>query len=253
MALSIDQWHRRYLQQARWTESIRKYLYRKCAIQQASRVLDVGCGTGVLEHEFPYAPTTRMYGIDIDFRTLLFAQKYAATAVYSTGDCLSLPYKAESFDITLCHFLLLWIDRLMEALSEMTRVTLPGGHVLAIAEPDYGGRIDYPGELSQLGDWQTLALKAQGANPYVGRQLRSIFIGAGLKDVETGVLGGQWEMNNSDRDFELEWQVLSSDLKNNIDFEKRAGYFKNIEITSREAHQRILFVPVFYAIGKVRR
>ena len=62
----------------------------------------------------------------------------------------------------------------------MVRVTHPGGFVLALAEPDYGGRIDYPTELSQIGDWQKNALKQQGANPLMGRELRSIFSHAGI-------------------------------------------------------------------------
>jgi ubiquinone/menaquinone biosynthesis C-methylase UbiE len=251
MILSIEQWHQRYSQQAYWTRSIRNYLFQKCELQSASKVLDIGCGTGVLENDFPNHTHAHIFALDIDYQTLQFARSNPPIAFYTAGDCLSLPFSAAVFDVTLCHFLLLWIARTGEALAEMRRVTRPGGYVLALAEPDYGGRIDYPYECSKLGEWQTQALKEQGANPYMGRQLRALFSNVGFIDIEVGVLGGQWGKNQFDRDFELEWQVLSSDLQDKRDFTEQAGKYKSIELTARAAQQRVLFVPVFYACGVV--
>jgi len=74
----------------------------------------------------------------------------------------------------------------------MARITRPGGAVLALAEPDYGGRIDYPIKLAQMGKWQIESLRLQGADPLMGRKLATIFNSAGFDSVETGVLGGQW-------------------------------------------------------------
>lgn len=251
MTLTIDQWHQRYLQQARWTQSVRSYLYQKCMLQQADRILDVGCGTGVLEDELSHNSHAYTYGIDIDVKALLFARDFAPKSIYCAGDCLALPFQTAIFDITLCHFLLLWVNQVQNAIMEMARVTRPHGFVLAIAEPDYGGRIDYPGELSQMGLWQTQALKDQGADPFIGRQLRMIFTRAGLEDISTGVLGGQWDESESEPAAELEWQVIEADLANNLEFRRRADQLKALEFTSRRNHSRILFVPVFYALGKV--
>ena len=250
MTMSIDLWHQRYLQQANWTQNIRKYLYQKCRLRNATRVLDVGCGTGALEKEYPENTAGSIFGVDIDIKRLQFAKKYSSTTVYSTSDCRCLPFSAATFDISLCHFLLLWVDGVEDTLAEMKRVTHPGGYLLAMAEPDYGGRIDFPNELVQLGTWQTQALKEQGANPFTGRRLRALFSNAGLTDVEVGVLGGQWTAENPG-DFELEWQVLATDLLDNHDFQKHAKDFKTIELASRATQQRILFVPVFYAFGMV--
>ena len=137
-------------------------------------------------------------------------------------------------------------------MEEMARVTRPNGYVLALAEPDYGGRIDFPSELSQLGIWQTQALREQGANPFMGREVRSIFSRAGLVNIDVGVLGGQWGENISDQDLELEWEVIQSDLRQNNDFILQADRLKDLELTSRKILQRILFVPTFYAIGVVK-
>ena len=74
----------------------------------------------------------------------------------------------------------------------MRRVVQPGGWVAALAEPDYGGRIDYPDALAALGWKQAAAVHAQGADIYAGRKLAGWLGQAGLKDIQVGLLGGQW-------------------------------------------------------------
>ncbi len=252
MNLSISQWHQRYLQQAHWTQNLRKYIYDQIGIQHANKILDIGCGTGVLEDELNHFPSAHIYGLDIDFNALGIAQGYIQNSLYTNGDCLKLPYPPETFNITLCHFLLLWVKEPLNAVEEMVRVTQPHGFVVALAEPDYGGRIDFPPELSQIGIWQTNALKKQGANPFMGRELRSIFSSTGLSNIEAGVLGGQWGEKITDQEIELEWEVLQSDLHQNNEFIMQEDKLKSLDRKSRKGRQRILFVPTFYAIGMVK-
>jgi SAM-dependent methyltransferase len=251
MTLSTSLWHQRYLQQARWTQNLRSYIYDQVAIQQVNRILDIGCGTGVLEEELNRLTPSHVFGLDIDYEPLRMAREYAPKSNYTVGDGLNLPYRNGEFDITLCHFLLLWVKSPLNAIVEMVRVTRSNGYVLALAEPDYGGRIDYPVELSQIGTWQIDALKQEGANPLIGRELRSLFSHVGLIDIEVGVLGGQWGENEPGLDFELEWEVIQSDLYQNGEFNRQADKVKALEVASRKAHHRILFVPTFYAFGKV--
>jgi SAM-dependent methyltransferase len=252
MTLSISQWHQRYQQQARWTQNLRKYVYDKVGIQQGNKILDIGCGTGVLEDELNRHSTSHVVGLDVDFSALLISHEYAPNSIYIVGDCKRLPFQADVFDVTLCHFLLLWVKDPLNAVEEMARVTRAHGYVLALAEPDYGGRIDFPPELSQIGIWQTEALRKQGANPFMGREVRSIFSRAGLVNIEVGVLGGQWGEDIPDQDLDLEWEVIQSDLRQNNDFILQANKLKALELTSLKDLQRILFVPTFYAIGIVK-
>lgn len=251
-SLTIAEWHQRYLQQARWTQDLRAYLFEKADLLHASKILDVGCGTGVLEHELDEYIHNRLFSVDIDAYALNYARKYAPQVDYTQGDCLSLPFVDNTFDVTFSHFLLLWIRDIRQALAEMVRVTRSKGYILACAEPDYGGRIDFPQELSKIGAWQNEALQIQGANPYIGRKLRSVFHEAGLTDVEVGVMGGQWDDDVSNRDATLEWEVIHSDLHNNIEFLKQADTLKALDQSARQNGQRVLFVPTFYAIGKVK-
>jgi len=208
MSLSTYQWHQRYQQQARWTQNLRQFLYDQVGIQRAHKILDIGCGTGVLEKELNRISSSHVFGLDIDISPLRVAMDYASNSIYTVGDGLCIPYQPGIFDITMCHFLLLWGKKPLRMVEEMARVTRPQGFVLAIAEPDYGGRIDYPPDLAQIGTWQTESLKQQKANPFMGRELRSIFSQVELENVEVGVLGGQWGEELSEQDIQLEWEVL---------------------------------------------
>jgi ubiquinone/menaquinone biosynthesis C-methylase UbiE len=252
MSLSIPEWHQRYLQQAHWTQTIRTYLYRKVGLQHASKILDVGCGTGVLELELPEYSGALSFAMDIDSASLYYARQYSPSADYTQGNCLHMPYADQTFDVIYCHFLLLWVKDVYQALAEMVRVTRSGGYILALAEPDYGGRIDFPPELIKIGTWQCEALKHQGANPYIGRELRSIFHRTGLVNIEVGVMGGQWVDDASEQDVSLEWEVIRSDLQQNNEFLHEAERLKALDQTSRQDGQRLLFVPTFYAIGMVK-
>ncbi len=128
-------------------------------------------------------------GLDLNAAYLKLARRHAPRAHLSRGDAYQLPYRPGSFDVAYCHFVLLWLARPAAALAEMVRVTRPGGAVLALAEPDYGGRIDYPDELAALGAKQATALKNQGADPILGRRLAALLVEAGLDAVESGVPG----------------------------------------------------------------
>ncbi len=252
MTLSLIDWHTRFTQQAHWTRELRNYIYGQIAIKNVQNILDVGCGTGVLEDELNKQTTANIFGLDINPEYISFATQHTSNISYTLGDAHNLPYSSGAFDITFCHFLLLWIANPQQVIQEMVRVTNPGGSVIALAEPDYGGRIDYPSELAQLGRWQRDALQIQGANPLMGRELRALFNCASLLDVEVGVLGGQWKNYTDTEDLETEWLVLQSDLLKNVDFLMEEKELKNRDTAARETGQRILFVPTFYAWGRVK-
>lgn len=250
MPLSHQDWHTRYLQQAVWTEEIRRYLYPRAGLPDSQRVLDLGCGSGALLSELHEHCRGAVVGLDIDRDYLEIARQVSPTTVLIQADAHTLPLPAASFDLTLCHFVLLWVADPIQVLREAARVTRLGGTVLALAEPDYGGRIDYPPELEQLGSWQRQSLERQGADPLTGRKLAGWFAQAGLVDIEAGILGSQWQVKQvSDQD-QLERDVLVSDLKEWIPANK-INQLLAAEAASRRQGERVLFVPTFYAWGRV--
>jgi SAM-dependent methyltransferase len=254
MPLSIQDWHQRYIQQASWTKDLRDHLYKKARIQEVARVLDVGSGTGALEREIVGRTQASVYSLDIDSASLKFLSSLEFKTILTQGDAHQLPYGSDVFDICLCHFVLLWVKDPGAVVAEMRRVTHPDGFVLALAEPDYEGRIDYPPELTQIGAWQRESLRLQGADHEMGRKLAGIFARAGLIQIETGVLGGQWVIPPAKEALASEWSVIQSDLLNLAAPPQDWQYLEILKQKDASAWQtgiRVLYVPTFYAIGTV--
>jgi len=246
--LSLAGWHSRFEQQAQWTSPLRRYLFERARIQAAGRILDVGCGTGVLLAGLPAQTQAQHFGLDILPERLKFARSVAPGARFVGGDGLSLPFPPGIFDLVFCHFLLLWVSDPRRAVTEMSRVAHPGGWVLALAEPDYGGRIDYPDDIAELGRLQTQALRRQGADPHLGRRLGEIFTSAGLVNVEVGLLGGQWRLPYRAEDWDMEWQVMENDLAGRLS-PSEIEVWKKRDRQAYLSGSRILYVPTFYAVG----
>ncbi len=256
MALSALDWHARFSQQARWTRNLRSYLFERAGVYQSQRVVSIGCGTGavlqsLLSETHPYSQP-QVYGIDLNAEFLSLARENGRGARLICGDGNRLPFPPDSFDASFCHYLLLWVKDPQKILSEMARITRPNGAVLALAEPDYGGRIDFPDELAQLGSWQASALQRQGADPYLGRRLAGIFTQSGLVQIEQGVMGGEWAGDPSSDQLQLEWKVLDSDLEGLV-AEEELGRLHKLDAKAWRQGERVLFVPTFYAWGRVRK
>ncbi len=244
-------WHTRYLLQSRWTAEIRNYLYRRASIKDARWVLEVGCGSGVICSDLHQYSQAQVVGLDIEPSILKLANSMENSTEYINGNALSLPFPSRSFDIVVCHYFLLWIADPRLALKEMARVCRSSGSILALAEPDYGGRIDHPYELVEIGRLQADSLKRQGADPLAGRQLSAWFHQAGLMGIECGVLGGQWKGASDKKIRTSESVMLKHDLDGLLsptELEK----FTIIEEKAWEEGSRILFIPTFYAFGRVK-
>ena len=242
-------WHTRFQQQVLWTKELRNFLYPLIHLRNSRRVLEVGCGTGALLSELSGSTRATIHGLDLNRGHLFQAREHAPHSRLVQGDALRLPYPDGAFDISLCHFLLLWVKDPAQAVREMKRVTRPGGYVLALAEPDYGGRMDYPLELGQLGQWQRDSLARQGADPGLGRRLAEIFHQAGFSPVHLGLLGGQWTLPQPPGSWQSEWATLEADLQLIPELWKpeQLERLKQLEIDSRQRGERLLYVPTFYA------
>lgn len=92
------------------------------------RVLEVGCGTGlVLERIREF--TSSAQGIDLSPGML---EKARARGLDVTqGSATELPFDDDTFDVTCSFKVLAHIPAIETALSEMARVTKPGGYILA--------------------------------------------------------------------------------------------------------------------------
>jgi SAM-dependent methyltransferase len=242
------EWHRRFLQQAAWTGALRGYLFKHAGLETAQRVLEVGCGTGAILADL--AGNATIHGLDVLAERLGQAHKNSPRSILACGDARCLPYANGVFDITFCHYLLLWVHNPLLALLEMRRVTRPGGSILALAEPDYTARVDQPDVLAPLGRAQAQALQRQGADVSLGGRLAILFNHAGIAIIESGVLQADKKPKYKPEEFELEWEVFESDL---------AGSFPQADLLrlkrrdkkAWKSGERVLYVPTYYAWGRV--
>jgi ubiquinone/menaquinone biosynthesis C-methylase UbiE len=248
--LSLEQWHLRFTQQAGWTEEIRRYLLSRTKPHHDDRVLEVGSGTGAILEPLAKTGYQSLIGIDIDHPSLAFSKTLEPSFSLAQADGYQLPFADEAVALSLCHFLLLWVQHPGRILAEMRRVTRAGGCVIALAEPDHQARIDHPPPLDQLGKQQTRSLASQGADITMGRQLRMLFYETGLRNVETGILCAQWQPEHASPVDETEWMTIRADLSGHLSPKEIANFYQ-IEQQSRKDGNRVLFIPTFYAIGTV--
>jgi len=246
--LRPGEWDRQFSRQADWTRATRSHLYRRTRLLQRARVLDVGCGTGVVTEEVAARTRGQVIGVDLDTEMVAYAQGRGGRAEYRLGDAHDLPFHDAYFEVTVCHFLLLWCRDPAQAAQEMVRVTRPGGSVLVCAEPDYGGRIDYPD--LPLRAWQMEVLRRERADPCLGRKLRLLFALPAVRQVEVGLIPGLWDPATLRAEFEAEWALWSRSLEGMVSAEEVARV-KAREWEAIEAGQRLAFVPIFYALVRV--
>ncbi len=254
MPLSPTDWQRRFSLQAEWTRQPRQYLFNLAGISAGHRILDVGCGTGAITKEISKINQLNICGLDLSNDFLDIAARDNPVAQFILADAHQIPLIQGAFDHSFCHFLLLWVDQPSKVIEEMIRVTKPGGAILILAEPDYGGRIDFPEELTIIGEWQQAALHRQGADPLIGRQLAALLHQSGLQKIEVGVIGAQWSSPPSEIELASEWEVIRSDLEYLDANSELLHLSKELSRSDSEAWTsgaRTLFVPTFFGLGWV--
>lgn len=147
-------------------------------IQPGQRVLDVGCGTGILAREIAsrIGSVGRVVAIDPSPGMLAVAQQLAPAIEWREGVAESLPFSDQSFDAVVSQFSLMFFTDRRQALREMLRVLTPGGR-LAVAVWDSLDNI--PAYASEVALLERMAGR-QGADA-----LRAPFVLGDRKDLAT--------------------------------------------------------------------
>lgn len=170
-------------------------------IQTGQRVLDVGCGTGILARECAsrIGSAGRVVRIDPSRGMVAVAKQLAPAVEWREGVAESLPFPDQSFEAVVSQFALMFFTDRRQALHEMLRVLTPGGR-LAVAVWDSLDNIPaYASEVALLdraaGRQAADALRA----PFVlgnRKDLAALFSEAGVASVEIATHHGTAQFPN---------------------------------------------------------
>jgi arsenite methyltransferase len=152
-------------------------------------VIDVGAGSGVVTAEIAklVAPGGRVFAVDPSTGLLDMAR--TATREADIGhlvDCRvadgrDLPFGLSAFDAAFCRWVLLHVDGPEKVVAEMRRVTRRGGRVVAV-EFDWETVMVHPGDRTVTRRILNHAAD-RNLNPWIARQLPSLFAAQGFADV----------------------------------------------------------------------
>lgn len=238
----IEQLRKYYAEQARWTRQTRSYLYRRVNLFRAERVLEVGCGTGEITAELVERTRASVTAVDLDRRAVDVTSERCPGVQVLPGDGRRLDFPDDCFDVALCHFTLMWCNDPSAVIAEMARVVKSSGYVLAMAEPDYGGLIEYPDSTGR-GLLIEEGLRKQGADPRMGRKLRSLFADA-LPRCEMGLASSPWGADELEAAFDAHLWLIRDTVGNE---ERERIQAAHESATWKE--DMMFFLPVFWACG----
>jgi ubiquinone/menaquinone biosynthesis C-methylase UbiE len=157
-------------------------------LRQGATVLDVGCGQGAVIPALAarVVPNGRVVGIDLSRDLVAEARRRfcggGLPVEVRVGDAQALDFAAASFDAARADRVLLFVSDPRAAVLELARVTRPGGRVV-VTESDLGATVV---DSSDVETTREVLASVAGTFPsaWIGRQLRALFIEAGLADVD---------------------------------------------------------------------
>ncbi|WIG61569.1 MAG: Methyltransferase type 11 [Ktedonobacterales bacterium] len=161
-------------------------------IGHPTSILDVGCGTGRWARELASTfPQARVTGLDVTPPHADEAASADATLglrppnyVFTAGNVLEgLPFPDATFDFTHMRLLFLAIpaDRWPFVVSELARVTRPGGWVELV---EAGGERQGGPAVDALIDWGTRMCAHRGIDVTYGARLGDLLSGTGMVHVQ---------------------------------------------------------------------
>lgn len=173
-------------------------------------VLDVGCGTGDDARALAarVGPSGRVVGVDSSETAIEEAKRrsagLSASVEFRVGDAVRLNFTNDEFDGARADRVFQHLENPAAALHELVRVTRPGGKVV-VFDADWDTLVvDSPDRETTRQVLRCYSDRIRSA--WVGRQLRAMFLDAGLGDVEVhGVAAVFTRFGLADQLFWLTW------------------------------------------------
>ena len=195
--------YRRFLEGKPWIAQLYRHFLE---LRPGLRIVDVGCGTGDFTRYLVRLSSGPCIAIGVDNKqqSLRAAEEdtkregLSEWISYKLGDVLSIPIDDDYSDLTCCRTVLMHLQDPQKAVSEMARITKPGGLVAAIE----GGRMvsfldpkdeDYT-ELSYEANqaWLRAVRRLEGKEFKIGERLPGILQKAGLYEIRSEIHADAW-------------------------------------------------------------
>jgi SAM-dependent methyltransferase len=248
----LDDFIKKLELQAVETAEERIPLYLEGGLKDAKVTLDVGCGSGFVTRDIARLTKGHVIAVDGSRDMIQMAQNVLAD-YKNVALCISsaevLPFCNNTFDIVTCNLLLMWVNNPQNVVHEMTRVTKPGGKVLASLEPDYGGKLHWPENPRVDPIFAGEAIKRKKGDPHIGRKLRYLFVKAGL-DTKIGIGNTRIWSCEEDKAYYLHARdFYIAALKGAGLTEREIDTWEYEYLKSLDDGVQLNFFPQFYAIG----
>ncbi|HLF05642.1 MAG TPA: methyltransferase domain-containing protein [Thermoplasmata archaeon] len=156
-------------------------------LREGQHVLEIGCGTGDYARVYSglLGASGRVLGIDYSTTMVEEARRRAAGSgarlEFRQGDAHRLELPDSTFDRCISNIVIQHLASPPEAIAQMVRVARPGGLVIA-AEQDWETFV-IDGEPSGVTRNVLNHIADSIPRGWIGRQLRSLFLAAGLENV----------------------------------------------------------------------
>ncbi len=167
---------------------LRRRFLRFVGIARGERVLEVGCGSGVVLRDLAaiVGPRGTVTGVDPSRHMIAAARRLCReqrTIAVRVADGIRLPFAANRFDAVLAVTVVLHVADPLALTREMARVTRPGGRV-ALQDQDFGTIVlTHPDR--NLTDRIVRGVAARVyEEPHSGRRLPGLLRAAGLEGVK---------------------------------------------------------------------
>ena len=174
----------------RWSRLVATEFLQWLSVPAGSTWLDVGCGTGILSRTIlESANPAKVRGIDRASGFISFAENHILDprAAFAVGTVEPRTLGSDAFDAVVSGLVLNFLPNGDQAVTEMRRVTSPGG-VIAAYVWDYAGKMEllrYFWDAAAVLDSEAAVLDEGKRFPLCNpERLRDLFVAWGLNKVD---------------------------------------------------------------------